>query len=256
MLYFLDFCQEAFVLHIIDPLKKKYNVKVYSYSLKTKSNKLKANRDEEKDIIINLDHKKLIKFDIDVYEYQEDIQLDDIKCKTHYHALEHKNFIRSIYQEAQFIKNFKLEGFDSCVMLSNESLYINQINYEEIEYSINNNCCYTRSFLKYGGTADGFYICKPDILKKICCRYYDIIAKDRYCLYNYYQNSEGILKNTFKLNNIDDRNSTIYCLKVRANGKFSNEYTWYSDSYKFIKNIEKYVDKEEEKKIIEQFWHK
>lgn len=248
------FTYQSIINNIINPLKSNYDVKVYHYALLSRSKKIESKRKEESnDIILNNDY-NLINCDKIIYEYQEDIDLKIIECKSSfYDEITLKNLSRYLYQEAQCIKHFPINNFDACVMINNEEMYINKINFDEINKAITRNCCFTKSFSRYGGTSDGFYICKPSILNIICNRYNEIIlGNNKYCgnSNGRINTSEAILKITLDKNNIDDLDSNIFCLKVRSNGKFSNSGL----DGKLVEKIGIYVSLDKKNELLKKYW--
>ena len=79
--------------------------------------------------------------------------------------------------------------------------------------------------------ANGFYIAPPNILHKICRRYHDF---HNWCSKNNDKNAEKFLKAVVIANDIENKHSNMYYLKIRATGK-SNWYINLMDNYN-IKN--------------------
>lgn len=218
--------------NIINKLKYKYDVDVYHYSLLSKDNKINSSRLEERDTIINNNDVNLIKCKKIVKEYQEDLNLiNNIKCTNYKEKNMNKNFMRSIYGEMKCINEFPINNYDVCVMVSSDSYIIKEIDFYEIEDCYKSNCVYTTSYNQWGGLANGFYICPPNILKIICNRYNNFMY---WCMYNKNKNAEKFLKYIVLSNNILNKDSNMYYLKIRANGK-SNYYITLIDKYN-VKN--------------------
>ena len=249
------FTYQSIIKNIIEPLKSNYDIKIFHYALLSKSFKIESNRQSEKNSTdLNNDY-SLIDCDKIIYEYQEDIDLEIIECQSKfYDAITLKNLSRYLYQEAQCIKYFPIDEFDSCVMVNNEELYINRINLEEIETSITKKCCFSKSFSRYGGTSDGFYICNPNVLKLICNRYNEIIkGNNKYCgtSNGRINTAEAILKITLDINDIQDLDSKIFSLKVRSNGKFSNSGL----DGNLVEKIGSYVSLNEKNELLKKYWY-
>tara|TARA_Y100000816_G_scaffold289592_1_gene276363 strand:- start:864 stop:1739 length:876 start_codon:yes stop_codon:yes gene_type:complete len=218
--------------NIINTLNTKHEVNVYHYSLLSKNNKIASSRKEEFDITIDNNDVNLLKCDKIETQFQEDLDLyDNITC-THYKDKNMKlNFIRSLHGELECIKRFPICKYDMCVMLSSDSLILKSIDEQEIIDSYESNCLYTTNFNRSGGMANGFYIAPPNILHKICRRYHDF---HNWCSKNNDKNAEKFLKAVVIANDIENKHSNMYYLKIRATGK-SNWYINLMDNYN-IKN--------------------
>ena len=218
--------------NIINQLRINHNVDVYHYSLLSKDNKIHSSRTEESDIHINNNDVNLLKCNKLQTEYQEDINIyNNVTCTNYKEKNMNLNFMRSLNSELECMKRFPLNNYDMCVMVSSDSLILKPINEEELKDSYISNCLYTTNFNQWGGLANGFYIAPPNILYKVCTRYYDF---PQWCSKNTNKNAEKFLKNIILNNNIINKDSDMYYLKIRANGK-SNHYINLIDNYD-IKN--------------------
>ena len=224
--------------NIINKLNK-YKVDVYHYSLLSKNNKINSSRKEEFNIIINNNDVNLLKCNKLETEFQEDLNLyNNITCTNYKNKNMNLNFMRSLNSELECIKRFPINNYDVCVMVSSDSLILKPINEKEIIDSYLSNCLYTTTFNKWGGIANGFYIAPPNILYKICKRYQDFPI---WCSKNSNKNAEQFLKEIVKLHKINNKNSNMYYLKIRATGK-SNYYVNLIDNYN-IENKNKIKEK-------------
>lgn len=218
--------------NIINQLRVNHNVDVYHYSLLSKDNKIHSSRTEESDIHINNNDVNLLKCNKLETEYQEDINIyNNVTCTNYKEKNMNLNFMRSLKSELECMKRFPLNNYDMCVMVSSDSLILKPINEEELKDSYISNCLYTTNFNQWGGLANGFYIAPPNILYKTCTRYHDF---PEWCSKNSNKNAEKFLKNIILNNNVINKDSDMYYLKIRANGK-SNHYINLIDNYD-IKN--------------------
>ena len=169
-----------------------YKVDVYHYSLISRNNKINSSRKEEFNITINNNDINLLKCNKIETEYQEDLNLyNNITCTEYKNKNMNLNFMRSLNSELECIKRFPLNNYDVDKLLNS----IDSIIY-------------------------GFYIAPPNILYKICKRYKNF---PNWCFKNKNKNAEQFLKAIVNLHNISNKESNMYYLKIRANGK-SNYY--------------------------------
>ena len=218
--------------NIINKLNTKHEVDVYHYSLLSKNNKINSSRKEEFDININNNDVNLLKCNKIETEFQENLNLySNITCTNYKAKNMNLNFMRSINSELECMKRFPIKKYDICVMVSSDSFILKSINEKEIKDSYKSNCLYTTKYNKWKGLANGFYIAPPNILHKICTRYYDF---PNWCSKNINKNAEQFLKAVVHANKIKNKDSNMYYLKIRATGK-SNNYINLIDNYD-IKN--------------------
>lgn len=226
------YTHESIQENIIDKLKRKYDVDVYHYSLLSKDNRIDSSRNEEYNIIINNDDCKLLSCKRLETEYQENIKIHkSYNCTNYKEENLNINFMRSLNSELECIKRFPINNYDVCVMISSDSLVLKEIDYYEVEDSYLSNCLYTTNFNKWGGIANGFYICPPNILDKICSRFNNF---PKWCNMNKNKNAEQFLESIILKNKINNKDSKMFYLKIRATGK-SNHYIELIDDYN-IKN--------------------
>ena len=227
--------------NIINKLNTNHEVDVYHYSLLSKNNKINSSRIEEFDIHINNNDVNLLKCNKIETEFQENLNLySNITC-THYNSINKNmnlNFMRSLHSELECMKRFPINKYDMCVMVSSDSFILKSINEQEIKDSYISNCLYTTNFNQWGGLANGFYIAPPNILHKICTRYHDF---PNWCSKNINKNAETFLKAVVNANDIENKDSNMYYLKIRVTGK-SNNYINLIDNYN-IKNKDKIKEK-------------
>ncbi len=228
----LKYTHDSIQQKIIDKLRNKYDVDVYHYSLLSKDNRIDSSRNEEYNIMVNNDDSKLLLCKRLETEYQENIKIHkNYSCTNYNEENLNKNFMRSLNSELECIKRFPINNYDVCIMLSSDSLILKEIDYNEVEDSYLSNCLYTTNFNKWGGVANGFYICPPIILNKICSRFNNF---PKWCNMNKNQNAEQFLKWTILINKIKNKDSNMFYLKIRATGK-SNHYLELIDNHN-IKN--------------------
>ena len=220
--------------NIINKLNTKHDVDVYHYSLLSKDNKINSSRIEEFDISINNSDVNLLKCKKIETEYQENLKLyNNITCTNYKDKNMNLNFMRSLNSELECMKRFPINKYDMCVMVSSDSFILKSINEQEIKDSYISNCVYTTNFNQWGGLANGFYIAPPNVLYKICTRYHDF---PNWCSKNINKNAEQFLKAVVNAHNIENKDSNMFYLKIRATGK-SNHYINLIDNYD-IKNKE------------------
>lgn len=225
--------------NIIQHLKSNhFNVDVFHHSLLSKTNRIESNRPGENDILINNDDVNLLKAKIKT-EYQEDIVLPDGGKNCWKDKKAFQNACRGIYSEYNSFKLINPNHYDSTILITSDSLFLKPISIKEVNDSIENkNIVYTTPFNQYGGIANGFYICNSLTMKKITNRFLNI---ETFCKHNPDSNerninSEYFLKTTLDDNNIINKNSSMFYLKIRANKK-SNQYIKLLDKY-HIENSE------------------
>ena len=230
--------------NIINELKKHYNVDVYHQTLLSRKNKIESQRDKENNHKVDNTNYKLIYAKRYNKLYQEDIKfnLDDYMLfdtdanknkemiKNNY-----KNFLRGIFSEKQAINTFPINKYDVCVMLSSDSLILKPIDIKEIEDVYQNHYLYTTKYNTFGGVANGFYIAKPNILKKICNRIDSIGEWNKYKKdNNITENAEKFIKFILDKHKIHNKYSNIFYIKIRANGN-PNSYIKHIDKYNISK---------------------
>lgn len=224
--------------NIIQHLKKNnFNVDVFHHSLLSKKNRVESTRDGEENLPINNDDVYLLKAKIET-EYQEDIHLPNnkVNCWTQNEVF--TNACRGIYSEYKAFNLINPNNYESSILITSDSLFLKPISIEEVKDTIKNkNIIYTTPYNKSCGRgecgrANGFYISHPSILKKITSRFFDI---ENFCevnksLINQDLNSEFFLKTVLDNNNIINKDSNMFYLKIRANKK-SNHYIKLIDQY-------------------------
>ena len=229
----LKYTYESIQEKIIDKLRNKYDVDVYHYSLLSKDGRIDSSRKEEYNMMVNNDDCKLLLCKRLETEYQENIKIHkNYSCTNYNEENLNINFMRSLSSELECIKRFPVNDYDICIMVSSDSLILNEIDYYEVEDSYKSNCLYTTNFNKWGGVANGFYICPPNILNKICSRFNNF---PKWCNMNKNKNAEQFLKWIVSINRINNKDSKMFYLKIRATGK-SNHYIELIDNYN-IKNV-------------------
>lgn len=218
--------------NIIQHLKKNnFNVDVFHHSLLSKKNRIESTRDGEENLPINNNDVYLLKAKIKT-EYQEDIHLPNnkVNCWTQNEVF--TNACRGIYSEYKAFNLINPNNYDSAILITSDSLFLKPISIEEIKDTIKNkNIIYTTPFNQFGGIANGFYICNTNKLKFITERFLNI---DSFCKQNHFLtkqiNSEFFLKTVLDNNNIINKDSNMFYLKIRANKK-SNHYIKLIDQY-------------------------
>lgn len=234
--------------NIINHLKFfNYDIDIYHFSLLSKKNMIESERIEEKNLIVNNNDVNLLPGNIQT-EYQEDIILpsNDFNCWSDKQFF--KNACRGIYSEYKAFKMIDPSKYDSTILITSDSLILKPISIIELNNTIyNKNIIYTTPFNHSGGISNGFYICHPSILKIITSRinlineyynYISILNKSKHNLNpSRIINSETFLEYIILKNNITDRKSSMFYLKIRANKK-SNWYINFVDKYNIPNSIE------------------
>ena len=133
-----------------------------------------------------------------------------------------------MYSEYKVSLMTNLDNYQSIILITSDSLFLKPISITEVTNTIqNHNIIYTTPYNKFSGLGNGFYICHPKVFKKISSRY---LYLREYCTENQQKNSESYLKDVVSSNNIENRDSSMFYLKIRANGK-SNHYINLIDKY-------------------------
>jgi len=219
--------------NIIKELKKNFlNVDTFHHSLLSKNKNFSTYRPYEKNIKINNNDVYLLNCKKIITEYQEDIHLVNYdKCNMYKNYINNKNVttknhkeiiknhLRALYSELKCTNEFPIYKYDVCIMLSSDSLIKKKININEIKdiYNTNEKLIYTTGFNTARGIANGFYICKPSVLKIISSRYNKFIENCNL------SGAEVFLKKIISDNKIKNKYSNMFYLKIRASGK-SNDY--------------------------------
>lgn len=201
---------------VIKILEEDYVVDVYHHTLLTKSGKIESReKGIEDEMNVNNEDYKLLKTNVTEKTYQEDMYnpFEEIKAKNHYRAL---------FSEYSVSKFLNRDIYDACVVISNDSMPVKNINKDEIKDVINNkNMLYTTGFNKWGGLANGFYITSPQIFKLIANRFHKYESWEPN---NKSKNPEMFLFESVSENRfIMNKDSDMFYLKIRATGK-SNWY--------------------------------
>lgn len=214
-----------------------FKVDVYHHSLISKKNIIFSQREGEMNRVINNNDVYLLPAKIQT-EYQELLTLLGKKYNCWKYSSFFTNACRGMYSEYKVSQMVNLDLYQSVILITSDSLFLKPISITEIKNTIHNhNIIFTTPYNHYSGIGNGFYICHPKVFKKISSRYLNL---GEYCLQHQKKNSEMYLKYIISSHNIENRNSRMFYLKIRANGK-SNQYINLLDKYKipnsqYIKN--------------------
>lgn len=231
------YTHKSITTEIIKPLKKSFSVvDVFHYSLASKSGKIESNRDGENELSINNDDIYLLKTTKTISEYQEDIKLPTVQCLQ---KENHKvNPLRQFYYEKKAVKSFPISKYDACVMITSDSYFLTPIDTKHVGEICNTSCpkIYTTSFNKSSGIANGFYIAKPSILKKLCSRG-DLYTQRCKQLKadNQTENPEIFLNWVFNELHFINKFTPMFYMKIRATKK-TNGYFKYISDYKITRH--------------------
>ena len=233
----LKYTHKSITTEIIEPLQKSFRVvDIFHYSLTSKSGKIESNRDGENGLSIDNNSIYLLKTNKTISEYQEDINLPTIQCLQ---KENHKvNPLRQFYYEKKAVNSFPIGKYDACVMITSDSYFLTPINIKHVHNICNTSRpkIYTTSFNQSSGIANGFYIAKPNILKKLCSRgdlYTERCKKLK--LDKQTENPEIFLKWVFRYYKFVNTFTPMFYIKIRATKK-SNGYFKYMSDYKIKKN--------------------
>ena len=207
--------------------KNNFSIDVYHHSLISKMNTIDSQRDAEMNRTINNNDVYLLPAKIQT-EYQEMLSVPNKKYNCWKYPTFFTNACRGMYSEYKVSLMTNLDNYQSIILITSDSLFLKPISITEVTNTIqNHNIIYTTPYNKFSGLGNGFYICHPKVFKKISSRYLYLRG---YCKENQQKNSESYLKDVVSSNNIENRDSSMFYLKIRANGK-SNHYINLIDKY-------------------------
>lgn len=205
-----------------------FKVDVYHHSLISKKNIIFSQREGEINRVVNNNDVYLLPAKIKT-EYQENLNLLGEKYNCWRFPNFFSNACRGMYSEYKVSRMTNLNKYKSIILITSDSLFLKPISIPEIKNTIlNHNIIYTTPYNHYSGIGNGFYICHPEVFKKISSRYLNL---GKYCLKHQEKNSEMYLGDIISSHNIENRDSSMFYLKIRANGK-SNQYINLLNEYK------------------------
>lgn len=226
----------------IDKLKENFDVDVFMFSFISKENRFS---NIKKNFLLNTNNTQIL--------YQEDLdntfnEILNVYDKNNIFNHSHEqviNLFRNLYSEYKISDQVQFDNYDVCIQTQPDFYYVNDININEINQCINNKKdVYTLSYRHCGGIQDGFYMCSPYLMKILSNKYLELpefLSTHK----SKSHDAEGYIKYIFNKNNINQKDSDLFILKLRENGKAD---TIYIDSiYNYIK------DKQLCQKMIERF---